>query len=110
MLNYDSPTINLNRDPRWGRNVESPGEDPFVCGSYGSAYTNGLQNGEDPDIPMAAVTLKHWVAYSVENYKGVTRHTFDAIVSPSDLANSYFPAWERVVGQAKALGVMCSCL
>ena len=30
-----SPTINLNRDPRWGRNVESPGEDPLLCGAYG---------------------------------------------------------------------------
>ena len=36
-----SPTININRDPRWGRNVESPGEDPLVAGLYGSAYTQG---------------------------------------------------------------------
>ena len=56
-----SPTINLNRDPRWGRNVESPGEDPYVCGQYGTAYTQGLQQGPDPQWRMATVTLKHWV-------------------------------------------------
>jgi hypothetical protein len=67
-----SPTINLNRDPRWGRNVESPGEDPHVCGVYGTAYTRGLQEGDDPTIRQATVTLKHWVAYSIESYDGVT--------------------------------------
>ncbi|EGD75268.1 hypothetical protein PTSG_06921 [Salpingoeca rosetta] len=53
-----SPTINPSRDPRWGRNVESPGEDPLVCGLYGSAYTQGLQYGDDPNYYQAIVTLK----------------------------------------------------
>ena len=58
-----SPTINLNRDPRWGRNVESPGEDPLLCGEYGKAYTQGLQNGVDPSVRQATVTLKHFQKY-----------------------------------------------
>eukprot|EP00755_Sulcionema_specki_P029901 Sspe_Gene.93162::Locus_65868_Transcript_2_2_Confidence_0.667_Length_2346::g.93162::m.93162 len=102
-----SPTINLNRDPRWGRNVESPGEDPLLCGKYGSAYTEGLQAVSE-GVRMATVTLKHWVAYSVENYNGTTRHNFDANVSAYDLASSYLPAWEETVGKAGAKGVMCS--
>ncbi len=60
-----SPTININRDPRWGRNVESPGEDPLVNGQFGSAYTRGLQEGDEwgpsgDGTPQAVVTLKHW--------------------------------------------------
>ncbi len=78
-----------------------------MCGNYGAAYTLGVQ-GSDPTHPMVVVTLKHWVAYSVENFDGVTRHTYDAEVSAYDLSNSYFPAWEHVITKANALGVMCS--
>ena len=93
---------------RWGRNVESPGEDPLLCGMYGAAYTKGLQEGADPKVRQATVTLKHWVAYSIESYKGVTRHNVDVNVSAYDLANSYFPAWERTVKEGGAKGIMCS--
>eukprot|EP01065_Artemidia_motanka_P044419 TRINITY_DN631_c0_g1_i1.p1 TRINITY_DN631_c0_g1~~TRINITY_DN631_c0_g1_i1.p1 ORF type:complete len:845 (+),score=319.65 TRINITY_DN631_c0_g1_i1:82-2535(+) len=103
-----SPTININRDPRWGRNVESPGEDPHVCGEYGLAYSNGLQFGEDSSVLQSVVTLKHWAAYSVERYHGSTRHNFDAEVSAFDLANSYFPAFETLIKSGNAKGVMCS--
>ena len=102
-----SPTININRDPRWGRNVESPGEDPYTAGQYGAAYTDGLQNGDDKSVRQATVTLKHWVAYSVESYHGTTRHNYDANVSAYDLAATYFPGWEHVI-KSGAKGVMCS--
>ena len=60
-----SPTININRDPRWGRNVESPGEDPLVAGSYGTAYTQGLQQYTGTEkVVQSVVTLKHCLAYS----------------------------------------------
>jgi len=103
-----SPTINLNRDPRWGRNVEVPGESPYLSGRYGIAYARGLQFGPDDSVLQAVVTLKHWIAYSVESYHGTTRHNFDAKVSEYDLANSYFPAWEATIKEGKAKGVMCS--
>ena len=38
--------------------MESPGEDPYVCGMYGQAYTEGLQQGEDSNYYQAIVTLK----------------------------------------------------
>ena len=69
-----SPTININRDPRCGRNVESPGEDPFVAAQYGIAYTQGLQQYTGTEkVVQAVVTLKHFFAYSIENYDGVQR-------------------------------------
>jgi beta-glucosidase-like glycosyl hydrolase len=40
------PNLNIYRDPRWGRNVEVPSEDPFHSGSYGVAYTKGLYCAE----------------------------------------------------------------
>ncbi|KAG3129712.1 hypothetical protein PI126_g20840 [Phytophthora idaei] len=59
-----SPNININRDPRWGRNMETPSEDPLVNSKYGVAYTKGLQEGKDKRFLQAVVTLKHYVAYS----------------------------------------------
>jgi len=56
-----SPTINIARDPRWGRNVEVPSEDPYLTGQYALGYTFGAQNGPNPNEPMVGVTLKHWL-------------------------------------------------
>jgi beta-glucosidase-like glycosyl hydrolase len=102
----------LSRDPRWGRNLETPGEDPYLNGQYGQWHTQGLQEGEDKRYLQAVVTLKHWDAYSLEDNgdrsKGITRHTFDAKVSKEDLAGTYFPAFKQAVRGGNAKGVMCS--
>ncbi|KAG7389753.1 hypothetical protein PHYPSEUDO_009673 [Phytophthora pseudosyringae] len=105
-----SPNININRDPRWGRNTETPSEDPLVNGKYGVAYTRGLQEGkgEDSRFLQAVVTLKHYVAYSYESYGGVDRMKFDAIVSSYDFADTYLPAFRSSIVDGNAKGVMCS--
>jgi len=93
----------------WGRNVESPGEDPFVAASYGIAYTQGLQQySGDEKVVQAVVTLKHFFAYSIENYRGVERTKVDVTVSPYDMTHTYLSAWEQLVKKGKALGIMCS--
>ncbi|EGZ28322.1 family 3 glycoside hydrolase [Phytophthora sojae] len=103
-------SIHRRRDPRWGRNTETPSEDPLVNSKYGVAYTKGLQEGkhEDPRYLQAVVTLKHYVAYSYENYGGGNRKTFNAIVSPYDFADTYFPAFRSSIVDGNAKGVMCS--
>ncbi|GMF37036.1 unnamed protein product [Phytophthora fragariaefolia] len=105
-----SPNININRDPRWGRNTETPSEDPLVNSRYGVAYTKGLQEGkhEDSRYLQAVVTLKHYVAYSYENYGGVNRKEFNAIVSPYDFEDTYLPAFRSSIVGGSAKGVMCS--
>jgi beta-glucosidase-like glycosyl hydrolase len=103
-----SPNININRDPRWGRNQEVPGEDPYLTSQYGIAYTKGIQEGEDSRYLLAVVTLKHWACYSLENYKGVSRLGFNAVVTPYDQTNTYFVAWRASVTEGNAMGVMCS--
>lgn len=42
-IDYWSPTVNMQRDPRWGRNQEVPGEDPMLTGQYAANFVRGLQ-------------------------------------------------------------------
>jgi beta-D-xylosidase 4 len=105
-----SPNINLVRDPRWGRNLETPSEDPLVCGAFGAEVTRGLQEGSDPRYLQAIVTLKHFDANSLEGDWGahgeLNRHTFSANISQHDLFSSYLPAFRRAVVDGGAKGVM----
>jgi len=103
-----SPNINIARDPRWGRNQETPSEDPTLNGLFGKLYTKGLQEGEDSRYLKVVVTLKHWDAYSLEDADGFTRHNFNAIVSDYDLYNTYYPAFKTSIIDGGAKGIMCS--
>ena len=78
-------------------------------GEFGKAYTQGLQQytGAE-DVVQAVVTLKHFLAYSIEDYDSVERYNVDVKVSEYDMANTYQPAWEVLIKEGKALGVMCS--
>lgn len=85
------PVININRDPRWGRNGEGGAEDPYLMGQLAEHWTFGLQQGDtsstkDPNFNadnyiQVAVTLKHFVANALEggspSDKGLNRHTVD---------------------------------
>ena len=42
-----APVINLAREPRWGRNIETPGEDPYLTGEYATAFVTGFEVSED---------------------------------------------------------------
>lgn len=106
------PTINLLRDTRWGRSQESASECPFVAGVYGAAVSAGLQTGDDPRFLLAVSGLKHFAAYSLEQYGPPsdpaewTRQTFNAIVSTFDAADSYFPPFKAAIQVGGAAGVM----
>ena len=104
-----SPNININHDPRWGRNQEVPSEDPMINGEFGSLYTVGHQRAEQEGRYLQGITtLKHWDAYTLETSDGFTRHNFNAVVDNATLAETFFPAWKAAVSNAKAKGVMCS--
>jgi beta-glucosidase len=70
------PTSDLARDPRWGRNDESFGEDPFLTGSLAVAFIKGIQ-GDDPKYWQAASLLKHLFANSNETTRGSSSSDFD---------------------------------
>ncbi|KAL6066428.1 Beta-xylosidase/alpha-L-arabinofuranosidase 2, variant 3 [Balamuthia mandrillaris] len=107
-LTYFAPNLNIFRDPRWGRGQETPGEDPYLTGQYASTFVDALQTGEDPRYLKVIATCKHFAAYSLENWKGVDRFHFNAVVSDSDLVETYLPAFEACVRIGKAKSIMCS--
>jgi beta-glucosidase-like glycosyl hydrolase len=107
-LDYWSPTVNMQRDPRWGRNQEVPGEDPMLSARYATNYIQGIQEGEDANHVQIIATCKHFIANSLENWMGHTRHNFNAVVPAKDLADYYSVSFKACVTQGKALGIMCS--
>jgi beta-D-xylosidase 4 len=111
------PTINLVRDPRWGRIQETTGECPYLNGVFATQVTRGMQEGEDSRYLLAATTLKHFAVYSLEDYTDPvshvhsTRENIDNDVSVYDLADSYSPHFAAAVtpvaaGGGGAAGVM----
>ncbi|MBQ3527354.1 MAG: glycoside hydrolase family 3 C-terminal domain-containing protein [Clostridia bacterium] len=58
-----SPMLDLCRDPRWGRIIEGPGEDPYLASRMAEAYVKGFQ-GDDLSAPDSMVACaKHYVGY-----------------------------------------------
>ncbi|MBA0738970.1 hypothetical protein Gogos_012278 [Gossypium gossypioides] len=109
-LTYWSPNINIFRDPRWGRGQETPGEDPLLASKYGSSYVKGLQqtDGGDPSRLKVAACCKHYTAYDVDNWKGIERYTFDAVVTQQDLDDTFQPPFKSCVIDGNVASVMCS--
>jgi len=104
-----APVINIVREPRWGRNLETPGEDPFVSGQYAKYFVSGFQTApEAPYMIQASACCKHFVANELDNWNGTDRDHMNAIVSPQDLQDSYLPPFQACVEQGRVSGIMCS--
>lgn len=101
-LTFWSPNINIFRDPRWGRGHETYGEDPYLTGRLGVAFVKGLQ-GNDPKYLKTAACAKHFAVHSGPEGE---RHSFNAVVSPKDLWETYLPAFEECVREAQVEAVM----
>ncbi len=101
-LTFWTPNVNIFRDPRWGRGQETYGEDPFLTSRIGVSFVKGLQ-GDHPRYLKSAAMAKH---YAVHNGPEESRHVFDAEVSMKDLWETYLPAFEALVTEAKVEGVM----
>ena len=103
-LTFWSPNINIFRDPRWGRGMETYGEDPFLQARLGTAFVRGLQ-GDDSRHMKAAACAKH---YAVHSGPEAVRHEFNAVVSKRDLHETYLPAFEALVREGEVECVMCA--
>ena len=97
-----SPNVNIFRDPRWGRGQETYGEDPYLTARMGVSFVKGLQ-GDDPRYLKLVATPKHFAVHSGPE---LDRHHFDARVNERDLRETYLPAFEACVTEAKAASVM----
>ncbi len=103
-LTFWTPNINLFRDPRWGRGMETYGEDPFLTGQMAVQFVRGLQ-GDNPKYLKTIATAKH---YAVHSGPESERHTFDVHVSERDLRQTYLPQFEMAIREGGARSVMCA--
>ncbi|MEZ0096160.1 glycoside hydrolase family 3 C-terminal domain-containing protein [Streptacidiphilus sp. EB129] len=94
------PTINIVRDPRWGRAFETVGEDPYLNGQMGAADIRGVQS------TGVMAQVKHLAVYNQE--KGRNTSADNAIVSDQALQEIYLPAFQTAVQQGAPSSVMCS--
>lgn len=92
-LTYWSPNVNIFRDPRWGRGMETYGEDPYLTGQLGLAYVHGLQ-GRDSLYLKTSACAKHFAVHSGPES---TRHEADIHPTQHDLFETYLPAFETLV-------------
>ncbi|MFA6569829.1 MAG: glycoside hydrolase family 3 C-terminal domain-containing protein [Bacteroidota bacterium] len=101
-LNFWSPTMNINRDPRWGRGQETYGEDPYLTSRFAVAFIKGLQ-GENKKYFKAIASPKH---YAVHSGPESLRHYFNAITDERDFWETYMPAFEAAIMEGKAYSIM----
>ena len=101
-LTFWTPNINIFRDPRWGRGQETFGEDPYLTGEFGATLVRALQ-GDDPKYLKVAACAKHFWGHSGPEAE---RHCFDAKISRRDAAQTYLPAFRKLVTEAKVETVM----
>ncbi|KAJ6643868.1 Beta-D-xylosidase 3 [Pseudolycoriella hygida] len=93
-LTFWSPNVNIFRDPRWGRGQETPGEDPYLNAEYARIFVDGLQGDEkQAGFLKVSACCKHFAAHSLEE----NRHSFDAVVTEQDMADTYLPAFKACV-------------
>ena len=99
-----SPVMDLGRDPRWPRQWESWGEDPYLQAEMARTETVAIQ-GEDPnhiDVEHAAVSIKHFMGYGVPH---TGKDRTPAYIAENDLREKYFRPFKECF-QAGALTAM----
>jgi beta-glucosidase len=94
------PTINIDRDPRWGRSFESFTEDPTLNAALATSEIDGVQStGEMSQV-------KHFAVYNQETNRNSDND--DVIISKRTMQEIYLPAFQAAVQQSGAASVMCS--
>ncbi len=100
-LTYWSPTINILRDPRWGRNEESYSEDPYLLSRMAVSFVKGFQ-GDDEKYLKAIATIKHFLANNSE----YNRHDGSSDISERWLHEYYLAAFKAAITEGGAYSVM----
>lgn len=90
-----APMVDLVRDPRWGRVMESTGEDPFLNSEFARAFVRGFQGNElTTDVERVAACVKHFAAYGAPE-GGRDYNTVD--MSERELRENYLPAYQAAL-------------
>jgi beta-glucosidase len=94
------PTVNIDRDPRWGRSFEALSEDPFLNSALDVPEINGVQAQD------VMSQVKHFDAYNQETYRNTSAD--NVIVDERALQEIYMPSFDAAVTQANSASVMCA--
>ncbi|HEY2672694.1 MAG TPA: glycoside hydrolase family 3 N-terminal domain-containing protein, partial [Rugosimonospora sp.] len=108
-LTFWAPTVNLDRDPRWGRTDEAFGEDPYLNGQMSGAFVNGYQGNTMSGQPMTpylkvAATAKHYAMNNVE----ANRTSGDSVTSDANLRDYYLKQFQALIENDHVAGLMTS--
>lgn len=100
-----SPMVDLVRDPRWGRVLESTGEDPLLNGRLAAAMVKGYQGGDDAEglgerTDHVAACVKHFAAYGAA-MGGRDYNTVD--MSERVLRDMYLPGYKAALDAGAAM-------
>lgn len=105
-LNYWCPTINMARDPRWGRDEENYGEDPFLAGQLAVQFIKGMQGEQTAENPYlkTVACAKHFAANNYEQ----GRQGSTSFMTEHNLREYYLPAFEMAVKDGGVKSIMSS--
>ena len=103
-LNYWCPTINMSRDPRWGRDEENYGEDPFLSGTLAVEFIRGMQGEQTAENPYfkTVACAKHFAANNYER----GRQGSTSFMREYMLREYYLPAFEMCVKLGNVQSIM----
>lgn len=94
-----APVVDVTRDPRWGRTEETIGEDPYLVGTIGTAYVQGLES------TGLVATLKHFAGYSASR---AGRNHGPTGLGARELADVLLPPFELALREGGARSVMAA--
>jgi beta-glucosidase len=109
VLTYFAPTVNMDRDPRWGRTDEAFGEDPYLASQMADAFVEGYQGETLAGTPLSrylkvAATAKHYALNNVEDDR--TSGSSDA--DDANIRDYYTAQFKRLFEHAHVAGFMTS--
>jgi beta-glucosidase len=108
-LTYWAPTVNMDRDPRWGRTDEAFGEDPYLVATMSGAFVDGYQGQTMDGRPMTpylkvASTAKHYALNDVEN----NRHADSSDTTDANIRDYYTSQFKSLIENDHVSGLMTS--
>ena len=108
-LTFWAPTVNMDRDPRWGRTDEAFGEDPYLVSEMAGAFVDGYEGNtmsgqSETGYLKVAATAKHYALNNEEdNRTGISSN-----VSDTDLRDYYTKQFASLIQNAHVSGLMTS--
>jgi beta-glucosidase len=108
-LTFWAPTVNMDRDPRWGRTDEAFGEDPYLQGQMAGAFVNGYEGntmtGQSVNGYLkVAATAKHYALNDNEN----NRHADSANTTDANIRDYYTAQFRDLIEKDHVSGIMTS--